>query len=205
MKIIAIGRNYIDHAKEFNNPLPKEPIFFMMPETALLRKNQPFFYPDFSTDIHYEVEVVIKLNRLGKNIANEFAHRYYSEIGLGIDFTARDLQKNCKEKGLPWEMAKSFDGAAPISSFLPLDKIGDGDINHINFRLELNENIVQQGNTKDMIFPVDQLIAYVSKFTTLKIGDLLFTGTPAGVGPVKIGDRLTAYIEDEKMLDFVIK
>jgi len=203
VKIIAIGRNYIDHAKEFNNPLPKEPIFFMMPETALLRKNQPFFYPDFSTDIHYEVEVVIKLNRLGKNIANEFAHRYYSEIGLGIDFTARDLQKNCKEKGLPWEMAKSFDGAAPISNFLPLEKIGD--INNINFRLELNENIVQQGNTKDMIFPVDQLIAYVSKFTTLKIGDLLFTGTPAGVGPVKIGDRLTAYVEDEKMLDFVIK
>jgi len=203
VKIIAIGRNYIDHAKEFNNPLPKEPIFFMMPETALLRKNQPFFYPDFSTDIHYEVEVVIKLNRLGKNIANEFAHRYYSEIGLGIDFTARDLQKNCKEKGLPWEMAKSFDGAAPISNFLPLEKIGD--INNINFRLELNENIVQQGNTKDMIFPVDQLIAYVSKFITLKIGDLLFTGTPAGVGPVKIGDRLTAYVEDEKMLDFVIK
>ena len=203
MKIIAIGRNYIDHAKEFNNPLPKEPIFFMMPETALLRKNQPFFYPDFSTDIHYEVEVVIKLNRLGKNIANEFAHRYYSEIGLGIDFTARDLQKNCKEKGLPWEMAKSFDGAAPISNFLPLEKIGD--INNINFRLELNENIVQKGNTKDMIFPVDQLIAYVSKFITLKIGDLLFTGTPAGVGPVKIGDRLTAYVEDEKMLDFVIK
>jgi len=203
VKIIAIGRNYIDHAKEFNNPLPKEPIFFMMPETALLRKNQPFFYPDFSTDIHYEVEVVIKLNRLGKNIANEFAHRYYSEIGLGIDFTARDLQKNCKEKGLPWEMAKSFDGAAPISNFLPLEKIGD--INNINFRLELNENIVQKGNTKDMIFPVDQLIAYVSKFITLKIGDLLFTGTPAGVGPVKIGDRLTAYVEDEKMLDFVIK
>ncbi|MDK2978880.1 MAG: hypothetical protein PWP52_1594 [Bacteroidales bacterium] len=203
MKIIAIGRNYIDHAKEFNNPLPKEPIFFMMPETALLRKNQPFFYPDFSTDIHYEVEVVIKINRLGKNIATEFAHRYYSEIGLGIDFTARDLQKNCKEKGLPWEIAKSFDGAAPISNFLPLEKIGD--INNINFRLELNGNIVQQGNTKDMIFPVDQLIAHVSKFTTLKIGDLLFTGTPAGVGPVKIGDRLTAYIENEKMLDFIIK
>lgn len=203
MKIIAIGRNYIDHAKEFNNPVPKEPVFFMMPETALLRNNQPFFYPDFSTDIHYEVEVVIKLNRLGKNIAPEFAHRYYSEIGLGIDFTARDLQKKCKEKGLPWEIAKSFDGAAPISNFLPLEKTGS--INGINFRLELNGNIVQQANTKDMIFPVDQLIAYVSKFTTIKIGDLLFTGTPAGVGPVKIGDRLTAYIEDEKMLDFVIK
>ncbi|MFO7842349.1 MAG: fumarylacetoacetate hydrolase family protein [Bacteroidales bacterium] len=203
MKIIAIGRNYIDHAKEFNNPVPKEPVFFMMPETALLRNNQPFFYPDFSTDIHYEVEVVIKLNRLGKNIAPEFAHRYYSEIGLGIDFTARDLQKKCKEKGLPWEIAKSFDGAAPISNFLPLEKTGS--INGINFRLELNGNIVQQANTKDMIFPVDQLIAYVSKFTTIKIGDLLFTGTPAGVGPVKIGDSLTAYIEDEKMLDFVIK
>ena len=203
MKIIAIGRNYIDHAKEFNNPVPKEPVFFIMPETALLRNNQPFFYPDFSTDIHYELEVVIKLNRLGKNIASEFAHRYYSEIGLGIDFTARDLQKKCKEKGLPWEIAKSFDGAAPISNFLPLKKAGN--INGINFRLELNGNIVQQANTKDMIFQVDQLIAYVSKFTTIKIGDLLFTGTPAGVGPVKIGDRLTAYIEDEKMLDFVIK
>jgi len=203
VKIIAIGRNYIDHAKEFNNPLPKEPIFFMMPETALLQKNQPFFYPDFSNEIHYEVEVVIKFNRLGKNIAPEFAHRYYSEIGLGIDFTARDLQKYCKEKGLPWEISKSFDGAAPISNFLPLEKTGD--MNNINFRLELNGNIVQQANTKDMIFSVDELIAYVSKFTTLKIGDLLFTGTPAGVGPVKIGDRLTAYIENEKMLDFLIK
>ncbi|MDY6800101.1 MAG: fumarylacetoacetate hydrolase family protein [Bacteroidota bacterium] len=203
MKIIAIGRNYIDHAKELNNPLPKEPIFFMMPETALLRKNQPFFYPDFSSDIHYEVEIVIKINRLGKNIAPEFAHRYYSEIGLGIDFTARDLQKKCKEQGLPWEIAKSFDGAAPISHFLQLEKFGD--VNNINFWLDLNGNIVQKGNTKDMIFPVNQLIAYVSKFSTLKIGDLLFTGTPAGVGPVKIGDRLKAYIENEKMLDFVIK
>lgn len=203
MKIIAIGRNYVNHANELNNPVPKEPIFFMMPETALLRKNQPFFYPDFSTDIHYEVEIVIKLNRLGKNIEPEFAHRYYSEIALGIDFTARDLQKNCKKKGLPWEIAKSFDGAAPISNFLPLEKLGN--INDINFRLELNGNTVQQGNTKDMIFPVGQLIAYVSKFTTIKIGDLLFTGTPAGVGPVKIDDRLTAYIENEKMLDFVIK
>ncbi len=206
MKIIGIGRNYVDHAKELNNPLPKEPIFFMMPETALLRNNQPFFYPNFSTDIHYEIEIVVKLNRLGKNIAPEFAHRYFNEIGVGIDFTARDLQKKCKEKGLPWEMAKSFDGAAPISKFLSLEKFGDiNNINNINFRLELNGNIVQQGNTKDMIFPVDHLIAYVSKFATIKIGDLLFTGTPAGVGPVKIGDRLTAYIENEKLLDFVIK
>ncbi|MFP4025263.1 MAG: fumarylacetoacetate hydrolase family protein [Thiohalospira sp.] len=203
MKIIAIGRNYVDHAKELKNPVPKEPIFFMMPETALLRNNQPFFYPDFSSDIHYEVELVVKINRLGKNIAPEFAYRYYNEIGIGIDFTARDLQKKCKEKGLPWEMAKSFDSAAPISNFLPLEKFGD--INNINFRLELNGNIVQKGNTKDMIFDVGQLIAYVSKYTTIKIGDLLFTGTPAGVGPVKIGDKLTAFIENEKMLDFIIK
>ena len=204
MKIIAIGRNYIDHAKELKNPVPKEPIFFLMPDSALLRNNQPFFYPDFSQDIHYEVEIVVKLNRLGKNIAAKFANRYYNEIGIGIDFTARDLQQNCKEKGLPWEIAKSFDGAAPISDFVSLDKLG-GDINNINFRLELNGETVQKGNTGEMIFKVDQLIEHVTKFMTIKIGDFLFTGTPAGVGPVKIGDRLTAFIEDEKMLDFIIK
>jgi len=203
MKIIAIGRNYIDHAKELNNPVPKEPIFFLMPETALLRNNQPFFYPDFSSDIHYELEIVIKLNRLGKTISKKYALRYYSEIALGIDFTARDLQQKCKEKGLPWEISKSFDGAAPISQFVSLDKFES--INNINFRLELNGKIVQQANTSEMIFPVDELISYVSQFMTIKIGDLLFTGTPAGVGPVKIGDRLTAYLEDEKMLDFVVK
>ena len=204
MKIIAIGRNYIDHAKELNNPVPKEPMFFLMPDTALLRNNQPFFYPDFSKDIHYELEVVVKLNRLGKNINAKFAHRYYNEIALGIDFTARDLQQKCKEKGLPWEIAKSFDGASPISKFIELDKLG-GDINNINFRLELNGNIVQKSNTSEMIFNVDKLIEHVSKYMTIKIGDYLFTGTPSGVGPVKIGDRLTAFIEDEKMLDFVIK
>lgn len=203
MKIIAIGRNYVDHAKELNNPVPQEPVFFLMPDSALLKNNQPFFYPDFSKDIHYEVEIVLKFNRLGKNIAPEFVHRYYSEIGLGIDFTARDLQKKCKEKGLPWEIAKSFDGAAAVSKFLTVEKLGD--INNINFRLELNGKVVQDGNTKDMIFKVDKLISYVSKYMTIKIGDLMFTGTPAGVGPVKIGDRLTAYIGDHKMLDFVIK
>jgi len=203
MKIIAIGRNYIDHAKELNNPVPKEPVFFLMPDTALLRNNQPFFYPDFSTDIHYEVEIVVKFDRLGKNIAPKFANRYYSEIGIGIDFTARDLQQKCKEKGLPWEIAKAFDSAAPISNFVSLEKYGD--INNINFRLELNGEVVQKSNTSEMIFPVDTLIAHVSKYMTIKIGDFMFTGTPAGVGPVKIGDRLTAYIEDEKMLDFVIK
>jgi len=203
MKIIAIGRNFIDHAKELNNPVPKEPIFFLMPETALLRNNQPFFYPDFSNDIHYELEIVVKLNRLGKNISKKYAPRYYSEIAVGIDFTARDLQQKCKEKGLPWEISKSFDGAAPISQFVSLDKFES--INNINFRLVLNGKIVQQANTSEMIFPIDELISYVSQFMTIKIGDLLFTGTPAGVGPVKIGDRLTAYLEDEKMLDFVVK
>ena len=203
MKIIAIGRNYIDHAKELNNPVPVVPIFFLMPDTALVRNNQPFFYPDFSADIHYEVEIVLKFNKVGKNIAPQFAKRYFSEIGIGIDFTARDLQQKCKEKGMPWEISKSFDGAAPISKFVSLENIGD--INNINFRLELNGQIVQTGNTNQMIFPVDNLISYVSKFMTIKIGDLMFTGTPAGVGPFNIGDRLTAFIEDKKMLDFQIK
>jgi len=204
MKIIAIGRNYIDHAKELNNAVPKEPIFFLMPDSALLRNNQPFFYPDFSKDIHYEVEIVVKLDRLGKNVAKKFAHRYYNEIAVGIDFTARDLQKKCKEKGLPWEIAKSFDGAAPISNFVNLDKLG-GDMDNINFKLELNNEVVQKGNTGEMIFKVDQLIEHVTQYMTIKIGDFLFTGTPSGVGPVKIGDRLTAYIEDQKMLDFIVK
>ena len=203
MKIIAIGRNYINHAKELNNPVPKEPIFFLMPDSALLRNNQPFFYPDFSKDLHYEVEIVIKLDKLGKNIASKFAKRYYHEIGIGIDFTARDLQQKCKEKGLPWEISKSFDGAAPISKFISLEQFDD--INNINFKLELNGNLVQKANTSKMIFPVDELIAHVSRYMTIKIGDLLFTGTPSGVGHVKIGDRLTAYIEDEKLLDFIIK
>lgn len=203
MKIIAIGRNYVDHAKELKNEVPKEPIFFLMPDTALLRNNQPFFYPDFSNDIHFEVEIVVKMNRLGKNIATRFANRYYNEIGIGIDFTARDLQQKCKEKGLPWEISKCFDGAAAISKFFPLEKCGD--INNLNFRLDLNGETVQKANTSEMIFKVDELISHVSKFMMIKIGDLLYTGTPSGVGPVKIGDRLEAYIEDEKLLDFVIK
>ncbi len=203
MKIIAIGRNYINHAKELNNPVPKEPIFFLMPDSALLRSNRPFFYPDFSNDIHYEVEIIVKISRLGKNVASKFAHRYYNEIGIGIDFTARDLQQKCKEKGLPWEIAKSFDGAAAISDFVSLEKTGD--IDNINFRLELNGKEVQKGNTGDMIFKVDSLIEHVSQYMTIKIGDYMYTGTPSGVGPIKIGDRLVAYIEDEKMMDFIIK
>jgi acylpyruvate hydrolase len=203
MKIIAIGRNYRDHAKELNNPLPKEPMFFMKPETAIIRDNKPFFYPDFSIDVHYETEIVLKINRLGKNIAEQFAHRYFDEIGLGIDFTARDLQKICQENGKPWEMAKAFDGSAPIGEFV--DKKDFRDINNLNFSLQINGNTVQKGNTGDMIFNFNVLIAYISKFVTLKIGDLIFTGTPVGVGPIKIDDRLVGFIEDKKFFDFPVK
>ncbi len=202
MKIICIGRNYLDHAKELNNKVPEKPMFFMKPETSLLLKNRPFYYPDFSKEIHYETEIVIKINKLGKHIDEKFAHRYYSEIGLGIDFTARDLQKECKEKGHPWEIAKAFEHSAPISEkFINKNDLPD----NINFSLELNGQKVQNGYTKDMIFSTDKLISYVSRFFTLKIGDLIFTGTPAGVGQVKIGDNLKGYIENTLMFDFDIK
>lgn len=203
MKIIAVGRNYIDHAKELNNPVPTEPVIFLMPETALIRKNQAFFYPDFSNDVHYEVELVIKINKLGKNIAKKFAHRYYEEIGIGIDFTARDLQTKLKAKGLPWEKSKSFDGAAPLGEFVALSRFDN--INNINFSLEKNGEVVQVGNSKDMIFSVDTIIAYISQFFTLKIGDLIYTGTPVGVGPVVIGDKLVAKIEEEELLSTWVK
>ncbi len=202
MKIICIGRNYLDHAKELNNKVPKKPMFFMKPETSLLLKNRPFYYPDFSKEIHYETEIIIKIDKLGKHIDEKFAYRYYSEIGLGIDFTARDLQKECKEKGHPWEIAKAFEHSAPVSEhFINKKDLPDT----VNFRLELNENTVQNGNTNDMIFSVDKLISYISQFFTLKIGDLIFTGTPAGVGQVKIGDNLKGYIENKLMFDFDIK
>ncbi|RLD68304.1 MAG: 2-hydroxyhepta-2,4-diene-1,7-dioate isomerase [Bacteroidetes bacterium] len=203
MKIIAIGRNYIEHAKELNNPVPKEPMFFMKPETSIVRNNKPFFYPDFSKDVHYEAEIVLKINKLGKNIEERFAHRYFDEIGIGIDFTARDLQQKCKEKGKPWEIAKAFDGAAPISEFVP--KSNYADLNDLRFSLDLNDKTVQNGTTKDLIFNFDVLIAYISKFVTLKIGDLIFTGTPAGVGPVQKNDRLVAKIEGESFMDFKVK
>ena len=203
MKIICIGRNYANHAKEMNSAVPEVPMFFMKPDTALLPKKNPFFYPNFTKDLHFECEIVIKINKLGKNIAEKYAHEYYDHIGLGIDFTARDLQQKCKDKGHPWEIAKAFEHSAPLGDkFIPLE---GKDINNINFKLEKNGETVQEGNTKDMIFNVDQLISYVSKFMTLKIGDLIFTGTPEGVGPVQIGDRLTGYIEDEKLLDLKIK
>ncbi len=203
MKIICIGRNYSEHAKEMNAPVPTEPVFFLKPDTAIIKDNQPFYYPDFSKDIHHEVELVIKINKPGKNIDKKFAKKYYDEIGIGIDFTARDLQAKCKEKGLPWEKAKAFDGSAPIGRFIDKKKIED--INNINFSLSVNGNIVQEGSTKDLLFTFDEVISYVSNFFTLKTGDLIYTGTPKGVGPVKIGDKLEAYIENENLLAFEIK
>ncbi len=203
MKIICVGRNYIDHAKELDNPVPKEPIFFMKPESSLLMNNRPFYLPDFSNEIHHEVEIVLKIHRLGKNIEKKFAHRYYDEIGIGIDFTARDLQRKQIENGKPWEIAKVFDGSAPLGKFIKKDRLPDS--NAINFHLVKNNEIVQKGNTHDMIFSFEEIISYVSRFLTLKIGDLIYTGTPAGVGPVKIGDHLVASIEDKPMLDFHVK
>ncbi len=204
MKIICIGRNYAEHAKELKNEVPTEPMFFMKPETALIPNNHPFIYPDFTKDLHYEVELVLRINKLGKNISEKHANKYYDEIGIGIDFTARDLQDIQKKKGLPWEIAKAFDHSAPISQkFLPKTQFSD--VNNINFNLDINGNTVQKGNTADLLFSFDTLIAHVSKYCTLKIGDLIFTGTPAGVGPVKIGDKLECFIEGERLLAFDIK
>lgn len=203
MKIICIGRNYVDHAKELNNPVPKEPVFFMKPDTALIQSRNPFIYPSFSNDIHHEVELVVKINKIGKHIEERFAHKYYEEISVGVDFTARDVQQQCKEKGLPWEKAKAFDGSAPTGKFVNISEIKD--INNLNFTLQINGETKQQGNTKDMLFNINQIIAYVSQFVTLKIGDYIFTGTPAGVGPVKIGDKLECFLEDKKLLSFNVK
>jgi 2-keto-4-pentenoate hydratase/2-oxohepta-3-ene-1,7-dioic acid hydratase in catechol pathway len=203
VKIICIGRNYVDHAKELNNAVPKKPVFFLKPDSALVLRNKPFFYPDFSSDVHHELELVIKIQRLGRSIPEKFAHRYYGEIALGVDFTARDLQNEMKDKGLPWEIAKVFDYSAPVSGFVPLPERDDPA--GIDFHLALNGKTVQQGNSKDMIFSFDQIIAYVSRFMTLKTGDMIFTGTPAGVGPVQIGDHLEAYLQERKMMDFYVK
>ncbi len=203
MKILAIGRNYIDHAKELNNPVPKKPVIFSKPETSLLKNNNPFYYPDFTKDLHYEAEIVVKINKLGKNISEKFANRYYNEIGIGIDFTARDLQSELKQKGLPWDLAKGFDNSAPISNFINISDIKD--ISKLSFSLDINNKTVQEGNTKDMIFSIDKIIAFVSQYFTLKIGDLIFTGTPKGVGPINIGDKLIAKIEGKEMLNFEIK
>ncbi len=203
MKIIAIGRNYAEHAKELNNPVPTTPVIFMKPDTALLRENKPFYHPDFSEDVHHEIELVLKVSKEGKHISEKFAANYYEEIGLGIDFTARDVQARHKEKGLPWELAKAFDGSAPISTFVPKTKFES--VYDINFKLDINGETRQQGNTRDLLFSFESIIAFVSKYITLKKGDLIFTGTPPGVSKVKIGDKLEGYLEDEKMLDFYVK
>ncbi|KAB7727863.1 fumarylacetoacetate hydrolase family protein [Rudanella paleaurantiibacter] len=203
MKIICVGRNYAEHIRELNNEQPDDPVIFLKPETAVPLKNEPFFYPDFSNDVHHEVEILVKINRVGKNIDAKFAHKYYDEIGIGIDFTARDVQSKLKAKGLPWELAKAFNGSAPISPFVP--KTDFADLNNINFRLDINGETRQQGNTSLMLFKIDYLISFVSRYFLLQKGDILFTGTPKGVGPVQVGDTLTAYIEDRKLLEIGVK
>ena len=203
MKILAIGRNYVEHIEELNNERPSEPVIFTKPDTALLKNNAPFYYPGFSQDIHHEVELVLKIGREGKNIQEKFAHKYYDQIGIGIDFTARDLQQNAKEKGLPWAIAKGFNGSAPVSGFKDITHFKD--LNDITFSLFIDDNLQQKGNTAVMLFSFDYIVAYLSTFFTLKKGDLIFTGTPAGVGPVRTGQKLAAYIEDEKLLECEIK
>ena len=203
MKLICIGRNYTEHIRELENEKPTDPVVFLKPDTAILLKKQPFFIPDFSNDVHHEVEILVKINKVGKHIDKKFAHKYYNEIGLGIDFTARDLQSKLKEKGLPWEKAKAFDGAAVIGSWLPVNKIQNVDA--IEFSLKKNDEIVQKGNTSHMLWKIHELIEYVSKYFTLKIGDIIFTGTPAGVGKVIANDKLKGYIEDKEMFSITVK
>lgn len=204
MKIICVGRNYVAHAKELNNAVPEEPVLFMKPDSALLRNNDPFYIPDWSNDVHHEIELIVKISRLGKNIEKKFAHRYYHEIGIGIDFTARDVQNALKDKGLPWEKSKAFDHSAVICpEFVSIDSLSDR--NEIHFRLDKNGTTVQHGNSALMIFSIDDLIVHISKYFTLKIGDLIYTGTPAGVGHVSVGDRLEGFLEGDKKFDFQVK
>lgn len=204
MKIICIGRNYSEHIAELNNEKPVDPVIFMKPETAVLLKKQPFFIPEFSDDIHYEVELLVRINKVGKHIQEKFAHKYYNEIGLGIDFTARDLQQKLKEKGLPWEKAKGFDGSAVVGEKW-IDKNSIENLNNINFSLLRNDVAVQSGNTSDMMWKIDGIISYISQFFTLKIGDIIFTGTPKGVGRVEVNDKLTGFIEEEQIFSIQVK
>ncbi len=203
MKIICIGRNYAAHIEELKNEKPGQPVVFLKPDTALVKGGVPFYYPDFSTNIHHEVELVLKISKEGKYIQPQFAHRYFEEIGLGIDFTARDLQDQCKAKGLPWEIAKAFNGSAPIGEFKPVADLGD--LKNIDFHLEINGELKQKGNTSLMLFDFATIISYISQFFTLKKGDLIYTGTPAGVGPVQPGDQLIGFIGNEKMLHVEVK
>lgn len=200
MRIFAVGRNYVEHIQELNNQRPDEPVIFTKPDTALLRNNAPFYYPDFSKEIHHEVELVLRICKEGKNVQEKFAHKYYDAIGIGIDFTARDIQKKIKENALPWDIAKGFDGSAPISAkFIPVSDFPD--LKNINFSLEIDGVTKQKGNTGLMIFSFDYIVSYLTKFFTLRTGDLIFTGTPKGVSAVSVGNKLTAYIENEKLLE----
>ena len=202
MKLICIGRNYVKHIEELGNEKPESPIIFLKPDSALIKNNEPFYYPDFSTDIHYEVELLVKIKKVGKSIPVNFAHKYYDEIGLGIDLTARDLQTKAKAKGLPWDLAKGFNGSAPISNFISKSTFN---VQDLNFSFKLNSTLVQSSNTSLMLWSIDEIIAYVSQYMTLKKGDILFTGTPEGVGPIKIGDQLQGFIESQNMFDFEIR
>ena len=205
MKIICIGRNYSEHAKELKNEIPDKPVVFLKPQTALLKDNKPFYYPDWTKDLHYETELVLKICKQGKYIDEKFAGKYFDEVTVGIDFTARDLQSQQKAKGLPWEIAKAFDNSAVIGSIKKLEVLEKQTMNGINFSMKLNGTEVQKGNTNDMMFSFEKIIAYASQFFTLQTGDLIFTGTPAGVGAVKIGDRLEGFLENEKVFDFEVK
>ncbi|MEY8868230.1 fumarylacetoacetate hydrolase family protein [Meridianimaribacter flavus] len=203
MKLICIGRNYTDHIKELENEKPTDPVVFLKPDTAILLKKQPFFIPDFSNDVHHEVEILVKINKVGKYIDKKFAHKYYDQIGLGIDFTARDLQAKLKAKGLPWEKAKAFDGAAVVGNWV--DKQQFKDVNNLSFTLEKNGEVVQKGNTNLMLWKIDEIIEYVSKYFTLKIGDIIFTGTPSGVGKVIANDKLDGFLENKQMFSITVK
>lgn len=202
MKIICIGRNYAKHIEELENERPETPVVFLKPDSALLPKKMPFFIPPFANSIHYEVEVLVKINKVGKYIDTKFAHKYYDEIGLGIDFTDREMQSKLKQKGLPWEKAKAFDGSAVVGNFYPKEKF---DLENLNFQLLKNEKVVQDGNTKSMLWKIDELIAYVSQYFTLKKGDIIFTGTPEGVGKVEVNDNLVGTLEGKKVFDLKIK
>jgi len=203
MKIICVGRNYHEHIQELKSQVPSSPVFFLKPDTSLLIRNRPFYYPSFSSEIHYEAELVLRIGKAGKHIQKEFAHAYYDEIGIGIDFTARDIQDECKKKGLPWTISKGFDQAAPVGKFLPRQDFND--TLNISFHLDLNGKTVQTGNSGQMIFTFEEIISHVSRFITLRTGDLIFTGTPSGVGPVRIGDKLEAFIGKEKLLSCSVK
>ena len=203
MKIFCIGRNYVDHAKELSNPVPAEPLIFMKPPTALVVNNKPFFYPDFTRDLHYEGEIVLRICKNGRSVQPEFAHRYYDAVAFGIDFTARDLQDKLKQKGHPWEIAKGFDYSAPVSQWVPLEQLSNP--GNISFQLKKNGSVVQDGHTLDLIFSFDTLIVHISRYFTLQRGDMIFTGTPAGVGPVQTGDVLEGWIEEKHLLTCVIK